>query len=59
DKESWDLSTKEKIDAAEMKKEERNVLFKAGIYLSLKAVSEGNVLFLRSGEDSNFKGLWF
>ncbi|GJR66455.1 integrase, catalytic region, zinc finger, CCHC-type containing protein [Tanacetum coccineum] len=42
DKESWDLSTKEKIDAAEMKKEERNVLFKAGIYLSLKAVSEGN-----------------
>lgn len=30
DKESWDMNTQEKIEAAGTKKEEGNVLFKAG-----------------------------
>ncbi|XP_074268499.1 peptidyl-prolyl cis-trans isomerase FKBP62-like [Silene latifolia] len=33
DKESWDMSTPEKIEAAGKKKEEGNVLFKAGKYV--------------------------
>ncbi|KAL3828933.1 hypothetical protein ACJIZ3_017735 [Penstemon smallii] len=33
DKESWDMSTEEKIEAAGKKKEEGNALFKAGKYL--------------------------
>lgn len=32
DKESWDMNTEEKIEAASKKKEEGNVLFKAGKY---------------------------
>lgn len=33
DKESWDMDTAEKIEAAGKKKEEGNALFKAGKYL--------------------------
>lgn len=33
EKESWDMSTQEKIEAAGKKKEEGNVLFKAGKYV--------------------------
>lgn len=33
EKESWDMNTQEKIEAASKKKEEGNVLFKAGKYL--------------------------
>lgn len=33
EKESWDMSTQEKIEAAALKKEEGNALFKAGKYL--------------------------
>lgn len=32
DKESWDMNTEEKIEAAGKKKEEGNALFKAGKY---------------------------
>lgn len=32
EKESWDLNTQEKVEAAGKKKEEGNVLFKAGKY---------------------------
>ena len=32
EKESWDMNTEEKIEAAGKKKEEGNVLFKAGKY---------------------------
>lgn len=33
EKESWDINTQEKIEAAGKKKEEGNVLFKAGKYV--------------------------
>lgn len=33
EKESWDMNTEEKIEAAGKKKEEGNALFKAGKYL--------------------------
>ncbi|GJR16569.1 hypothetical protein Tco_0799221 [Tanacetum coccineum] len=56
DKESWDLSTKEKIDAAEMKKEEGLYCYKVGIYLSdLKRGLRSNGFVSSSGdEDSKF-----
>ncbi|GJV50778.1 hypothetical protein Tco_1446519 [Tanacetum coccineum] len=55
-KESWDLSTKEKIDAAEMKKEEGLYCYKVGIYLSdLKRGLRSNGFVSSSGdEDSKF-----
>lgn len=47
EKESWDMSTQEKIEAAGKKKEEGNVLFKAGKYARASKRYE-KVSFLRN-----------
>ncbi|KAL3329394.1 hypothetical protein AABB24_036472 [Solanum stoloniferum] len=52
EKESWDMSTQEKIDAAGKKKEEGNVLFKAGKYVRASKRYEKAVSFIEY--DSSF-----
>ncbi|KAK6163728.1 hypothetical protein DH2020_000592 [Rehmannia glutinosa] len=54
DKESWDMNTEEKIEAAGKKKEEGNALFKAGKYLRASKRYE-KVLEL---ESTNVKALY-
>ncbi|KAI6674398.1 hypothetical protein NL676_002304 [Syzygium grande] len=46
DKESWDMNTEEKIEAAGKKKEEGNVLFKAGKYARASKRYEKAVKFI-------------
>lgn len=46
EKESWDMSTQEKIEAAGKKKEEGNVLFKAGKYVRASKRYEKAVSFI-------------
>ncbi|KAK4732905.1 hypothetical protein R3W88_025893 [Solanum pinnatisectum] len=52
EKESWDMSTQEKIEAAGKKKEEGNVLFKAGKYVRASKRYEKAVSFIEY--DSSF-----
>ncbi|KAJ6687106.1 PEPTIDYL-PROLYL CIS-TRANS ISOMERASE [Salix purpurea] len=52
EKESWDMSTDEKIEAAGKKKEEGNVLFKAGKYAKASKRYEKAVKFIEY--DSSF-----
>ncbi|KAH7521534.1 hypothetical protein FEM48_Zijuj07G0043800 [Ziziphus jujuba var. spinosa] len=52
EKESWDMNTQEKIEAAGKKKEEGNVLFKAGKYLRASKRYEKAVKFIEY--DSSF-----
>ncbi|XVE78149.1 hypothetical protein DITRI_Ditri13aG0120700 [Diplodiscus trichospermus] len=52
DKESWDMNTPEKIEAAGKKKEEGNVLFKAGKYVRASKRYEKAVKFIEY--DSSF-----
>ncbi|TYI73075.1 hypothetical protein E1A91_D07G105300v1 [Gossypium mustelinum] len=46
EKESWDLNTQEKIEAAGKKKEEGNVLFKAGKYVRASKTYEKAVKYI-------------
>ncbi|KAF3456703.1 hypothetical protein FNV43_RR01357 [Rhamnella rubrinervis] len=52
EKESWDMNTQEKIEAARKKKEEGNALFKAGKYLRASKRYEKAVKFIEY--DSSF-----
>ncbi|CAN4090805.1 unnamed protein product [Withania somnifera] len=52
EKESWDMSTQEKIEAAGKKKEEGNILFKAGKYVRASKRYEQAVKFVEY--DSSF-----
>ncbi|WMV48426.1 hypothetical protein MTR67_041811 [Solanum verrucosum] len=52
EKESWDMNTQEKIEAAGKKKEEGNVLFKAGKYVRASKRYEKAVSFIEY--DSSF-----
>ncbi|MCH94830.1 peptidyl-prolyl cis-trans isomerase FKBP62-like, partial [Trifolium medium] len=52
EKESWDMSTEEKIEAAGKKKEEGNVLFKAGKYARASKRYEKAVKYIEY--DSSF-----
>lgn len=52
EKESWDMNTEEKIEAAGKKKEEGNVLFKAGKYVRASKRYEKAVKFIEY--DSSF-----
>ncbi|KAL5542796.1 hypothetical protein UlMin_010506 [Ulmus minor] len=53
-KESWDMNTQEKIEAAGKKKEEGNVLFKAGKYKKASKRYEKAVRYIKY--DSSFSG---
>ncbi|KAL3604675.1 hypothetical protein D5086_005534 [Populus alba] len=53
EKESWDMNTDEKIEAAGKKKEEGNVLFKAGKYVKASKRYEKAVKFIEY--DSSFR----
>ncbi|KAF4370304.1 hypothetical protein G4B88_012988 [Cannabis sativa] len=52
DKESWDMNTEEKLSAAGKKKEEGNILFKAGKYVRASKRYEKAVKFIEF--DTNF-----
>ncbi|KAJ1441666.1 Tetratricopeptide-like helical domain superfamily [Sesbania bispinosa] len=55
EKESWDLNTQEKLEAAGKKKEEGNVLFKAGKYARASKRYEKAVKYIEYDSSFNYK----